>query len=388
MKPFNSLHATPLLVTGCYRSGTTVLDKILNSHPEIAVASQPFPVLYALVKQRFLTDKGLQRRYPLGHLFLETGYTESEFHAFLANYKLSDEDIIDFFDQMDEYRDGILTPEMLQARGLVEKGTFWEVYTQLILYLESRFPRDQIKYRGTKEVLVEEYIPSFSSHGAAIIIVVRDPRAMIASLNFRERASHTGAQRPVLFSLRAWRKSVALALTLAGTQNAKLIRYEDITLKTSETLEEISTALAISPFPQEVLVGDIMDQHGQPWLGNSSFETKKGISNHSVYTWKKKLPRKVVEYVETICLPEMRLLGYEPDFIDQFKAETVREYRDPFSEVHEKFSTDYSHDPRRVNEEITRFHKLEEDLVLTEQRKWFLNEIAYHRLRECIFGQS
>ena len=31
----------PLLVTGCYRSGTTVLEKSLHMHPAVVVASQP-----------------------------------------------------------------------------------------------------------------------------------------------------------------------------------------------------------------------------------------------------------------------------------------------------------------------------------------------------------
>jgi hypothetical protein len=65
-------YAAELLVTGCYRSGTTLLEKLLHAHPASCVASQPFPVLYAYVKNLFDVSRGLLRRYPLGHRFLRT----------------------------------------------------------------------------------------------------------------------------------------------------------------------------------------------------------------------------------------------------------------------------------------------------------------------------
>ncbi|MFH2071358.1 MAG: sulfotransferase, partial [Actinomycetota bacterium] len=32
-----------LLITGAYRSGTTLLEKLLHNHPDLSVAMQPFP---------------------------------------------------------------------------------------------------------------------------------------------------------------------------------------------------------------------------------------------------------------------------------------------------------------------------------------------------------
>ena len=54
----------PLLVTGCYRSGTTIVEKVLHSHPKINIASQPFPVLYIQAKEIFLDRMGIRYRYP------------------------------------------------------------------------------------------------------------------------------------------------------------------------------------------------------------------------------------------------------------------------------------------------------------------------------------
>ena len=43
----NTTPAHNILLNGCFRSGTTLLDKVLHAHPKIIMASQPFPALYA-----------------------------------------------------------------------------------------------------------------------------------------------------------------------------------------------------------------------------------------------------------------------------------------------------------------------------------------------------
>ena len=95
---------TDLLVTGFLRSGTTLLDKLLHSHRSICLASQPFPSLYLYLKELFLKELGLERRYPLGHGFLEDGYEPEAFYAFLDRFELTPAHGEAFFDQMEELR--------------------------------------------------------------------------------------------------------------------------------------------------------------------------------------------------------------------------------------------------------------------------------------------
>ena len=72
-----------LLVTGCYRSGTTLLEKLLHAQPSACIASQAFPVLFFMAKEAFLSSRGIDRRYPLDHLFLEDAYSSDEWVSFL-----------------------------------------------------------------------------------------------------------------------------------------------------------------------------------------------------------------------------------------------------------------------------------------------------------------
>lgn len=48
-----------LLVTGMLRSGTTLLEKALNVHPDIKLCYQPFPELFINTKKAFLEKKAL-----------------------------------------------------------------------------------------------------------------------------------------------------------------------------------------------------------------------------------------------------------------------------------------------------------------------------------------
>ncbi|RYD70533.1 MAG: sulfotransferase, partial [Sphingobacteriales bacterium] len=93
----------PFFITGMYRSGTTLLAKLLGGHPQAAVASQPAPLLYAEIKKQFLQSVNSSPEYPLGHLFNEAPFTNSDFTDFLSEQKLSKEFISQALAKMQHY---------------------------------------------------------------------------------------------------------------------------------------------------------------------------------------------------------------------------------------------------------------------------------------------
>jgi hypothetical protein len=379
--------ASALLVTGCYRSGTTLVEKLLNMHPSLTVASQPFPILYFLVKERFLEQRGLQRRYPLDHLFLERDYSPEQFAQYVEDYVITTEDVTELFDRMDAYTEGLWTPEMKGARHRVERGGFLAVRDQLLDFVDDLFPKANRTYVGSKEVLVEEFIPALVASGTHVVHVVRDPRAMIASLNFRERDNQTGDNRPILYSLRAWRKSAAYALAMSNSDGFVSVRYEDVALDSDATLRKIATSLAIEPLAADALNDGIVDQWGRPWQGNSSFSDKHGVSAESLQSSVERLPEDVVAYIETICRPELLAFGYAPIATSSFDPDRVANFVEPFASIHAKFESAYSTDPRRVGDEIRRWELLTAPDPVTdavEARAWFICPDAQPRLRAAV----
>jgi hypothetical protein len=372
-----------LLVTGCYRSGTTLLEKLLHAHPDACVASQPFPVLYAYVKHLFDVGLGLSRRYPLGHRFLEDAYDDAEFEAFLDSRAMTRADVDAIFDQLALYTEGLWTPEILGYRQAIVPGRFIDLYDLLLGVMPNLLSRPEAQVIGSKEILVEEYVPYLLKRGRSVILIVRDPRDMIASLNFSERDNATGAARPVLYSIRVWRKSVACALAFEGHPRFRWVRYEDLIADTAGVMADLNRFLGLRARDPHAVTAPVVDQRGMEWRGNSSFRDKSGISKESVGRYRKVLPNAVQRLIEAAAGPEMKALRYAAPAID---AGAIAHYVDPFEHVHAKFPADYSTDPDRRRLELERLSLLTGPSLLPdgEATRWFIYPAAYRRLRSAV----
>jgi hypothetical protein len=379
--------ATNLFLTGCYRSGTTLLEKLLHRHQNICMASQPFPLLYFHAKSAFYEAIGIERRYPLDHRFLEDAYREEDFYTFLDQFVISTERLHTIFQEMGEYKLGLWTPEILAFWNEVIPGTFIEVYEQLNNIIARIFPKEHILFLGSKEVLCEEYVRYLLSKGSRAIIVIRDPRDMITSVNLNERNNLTGHNRPTLYSLRIWRKSVATALACETHPNFIWLRYEDIIDNSLRVLNRVTSFLGIGHFSEESLSERIRDQHGEPWRGNSSFDEVSGISSASVGRYANIMRADETAYIEACCWPEMKALSYDFSHQRHFDESAVRSYAESFQVEHEKFSPDYSCRHDHIEEELERYKRLEErggNLDAEDAKRWFLYEAAYHKLKSAV----
>jgi biotin carboxylase len=371
---------TNLLVTGCYRSGTTLLEKLLHWHPRVTVASQPMPALYHVVKQRFLDSRGLERRYPLNHLFLEDAYAPTDLVEFLASYQISNEDLDTVFSQLSLYSEGHWTPEIAGLRDTFRPGTLASQLETLRGCITTLFPKAEPQsFIGSKEILCEELIPFLTDMGCTCVISIRDPRDVLASVNFGARYASMGEPRPILYTLRTWRKSVAFALALADNPRVRVVRYETLAAKPEATTRSLFESLGLRPLDGPEL--EVKDQYGASWTGNSSFTETTSVSTKPVGRFEKVLPHDVLRYVEAACLPEMRALGMDPVVSRRFERTALADYRPASSRVHAKFPVDYSHKPEHVTEECERFaHVFSGTLAQAEQSRWFIHPSAYRKL--------
>jgi hypothetical protein len=351
-------------------------------HPAITIASQPFPVLYFLCKERFNRSISIERRYPLDHLFLEDAYSQDQFEDFLKRDILDATTLDVFRERMRAYSTGLWTPQILGTLETLVSGNFFDLYAQLNDRIVELLRAENSCFVGGKEVLVEEYALPLANFGARVIFVIRDPRAMIASLNFRERDNLTGDHRPILYSLRAWRKSVALAVTGSSRGDAVIVRYEDFVLNQDETLKKLTDFLKVDPFRPGVFDSGIVDQFGNLWRGNSSFADQRGISRSSLAAFEHRLPSDVRSYIEFFCAPEMKLLSYRTEQTHPQTKDRLLNYRDPFGDVHPAFPPDYSHERDRLAAELQRLQLLRDGLEGPHARsRWFISAEAYSALK-------
>jgi hypothetical protein len=364
------------------RSGTTLLDKLLASHPRLSVLSQPFPLLFVEAKRSFLSTLGKSDApYPLGDLFLEKRYRPEDLAAYLAARRLDGTALAPIFPAMEHFSGQYtrFAPERIAALlGGLEPGDLAAVAAQLYRALAHR---PGALLCGGKETTCEELLPYLLDRGYRCLLVLRDPRDVLASLARGEGRRHGGRLKPTLFNLRQWRKSVAFALHLADHPGFLSLRYEDLVARPAETLDRVARFLGIEPFPEEILSGGLRDQSGRAWTGNSSHGARSGLETSSVGTYRELLPPDVVHYAEAACWPEMRALGYEASLRLREVPQVLRSFADPYGDERPELA---AYQPAAgAGAEVERLLRLPEPAT-TASGLWFLFEDVHDRLRAAV----
>jgi hypothetical protein len=345
-----------VFITGMMRSGTTLLAHLLTSHPMICVLPQPAPLLFVDIKKRFYKKIGHPEQYNvLGHMFGEDRYQQKDLDRFLKTETISKKNIVRVFEEMCQYSgklSAFCDEEILriQYSGRMLDGV-----------LRHFLSHEKKKVRGIKEVLCEEFIPFLCQKNFKCILIVRDPRDIIHSLNYPQRVvSVSGGEkiRPTLWNLRLWRKSVLYALYLANNENFMLVKYEDLVVCPEQELKKILAFLCVNDLSQEMLQGEITDAHGVTWLGNSSEHDLYYVSAKRIGVFKS-LPPDLVRYIESICYEEMRFLSYSFQELNKdADINTIRSFVEPKPVTHPSFPSDYSSSQANIDFEVHRTKRL------------------------------
>lgn len=339
-----SAAARRLFVTGPYRSGTTLCDKRLHQHPALCVASQPAPALFVQAKAAFLEARELRRRYPLDHGFGEVDYRPEDFAEHLDRDPWDEARIAGLFGALRGDGSGHWTPEVLDLESRLRPGPMGELWEQLVDALPDVLGRPDAAVVGAKEILCEEYTPWLLARGVFVLVVLRDPRDVLLSVQGGESARYVGGRRPTLHVLRTWRKGVAHALAHAEHPRFGWLRYEDLVADPARALAPTFARLGVAPLGPEAFAGPLLDQRGVAWAGNSSFarSPRPGLSPATR------------RFVEAACGPELRALGYLPVEALRPERRWLDEFEEPAPTTHAAFEPGYSTDRARLSAEWRR----------------------------------
>lgn len=384
---------TFLFISGTYRSGTTLVEKLLHQHPNIVMGSQPTPNIFFAIKDAFLKEADITKRYPIDHSFLEERYTNNDFVQYLEEVDLDQALVLKALTNSVAYK-GMLTPgfpeycleNLMKSKNI--PSHFSDLYALFLAYLDNFLsPDTDVKIVGAKEILCEEYFSYLLSSGYKVLHIIRDPRDIISSLTRGRGREFMGAIRPALYSLRMWRKSVAYAIYLSSNPNFFFIKYEDLVIKPMETLKKITSWLEMDDFGKNAFTEGILDQFGKQWKGNSSFTNYGVISKDSINKYKVSLPKDVIKYIEAVCQPEIKYLGYETSFplvASDLWAKLVS------GEVIEdkRFPLDYSSSDKNISSEAMRIdYLINQNLSTNNIPKWFMFSEAYQMLGEHLISK-
>jgi len=335
-----------IFITGMLRSGTTLLQRLLNLHPLADILYQPFMSFFVDVKNDFLSSMGYSKEnYPLGTLFLENRYKPVDFNEYLKKYESS-------------------------AHPVIEPSDFYQLFNMLLL---KTINRNVVNVYGLKEVLCEEYAPFLADHGTKVVFILRDPRDVLTSMNYGRGEKYSGKVRPTLYNLRLWRKSVALAVYLAMQNKALWIRYEDLVTDPYTQIKLVLDYIGLKSISECKWDISIARLDNIVWSGNSSFAEKKGISTGSVGQYQKVLPASLIAYIETVCGPEMSLLNYplSRSPVDDPVA-MLNQFQEPVCPSHASVDPEFSLNANRIQEELNRLWLLKRESLPREAESYFI----------------
>lgn len=307
-----------VFVTGMLRSGTSLLQTLLTNHPALFVAYQPFHQLYVDAKQMFLDEQGWQRLLPLGDGMDAASDEPARFADWLASRTFDGDEVRHLAARATTGKGGGATD--LPPGPLPGAATFLALSEVLHARLAAQFGRQDATHVGSKEVLCEEYLPALAAAGVRCLLIVRDPRAVVASANHGRYRDLVGDRYPLLMLVRLWRKSAQAWLAMADHPGVVVLRYEDLVARTDAVLDAIARSLSIPAFPRDLMRSPLRDHRGQPWKGNSSFGDKATVDASSDNAWKAMLADDEVRFIEACTRPEMAALGYAPDSTPQRSA--------------------------------------------------------------------
>jgi hypothetical protein len=303
-----------------FRSGTTLLARMLNTHDDIACASDPFRPYFNLYRSDVAADVGVSvdPYDPINAYFAD----ETQ----LSVYKQIQEGQLDrSFPEPERERllDKILSHGRPFSDNLMDRleanwdkihgESYEEVYDELFSYIPEVYGTGTESWAGSKEVWTTEFTPVLADAypDKKFFFVIRDPRGTVASKNAQESTKY-----PWLFLIQHWRKLSALSWlydTYAPfSDRVHIVKYERLVQSPRETAQEMCEFLDI-PLDESILdPTNFLDGSGDPWIQNTSHsEKKRSFNTNSVDKWQSVLNDRTVEFVEQLTFSEMELFGYE-----------------------------------------------------------------------------
>ncbi len=212
---------------------------------------------------------------------------------------------------------------------------------------------DHVDVLGSKEVLCEEYIPALLEHGVRCVLIIRDPRGVIASANNGRYRELVGDRYPLMMLIRLWRKTAAYWLKYCRHPLVKAIRYKDLAADPRHVLEELTAWLGIDRFPEDSNRTPLKDHFGRPWSGNSSFGDRATVDSSSNDSWRRLLAHREQRFISACAWRELNAIGYP--VASDIGSDDVR---------------DFFEDTRGVRVAYLAQHDISDERVATKSSVW------------------
>ena len=299
-----------VFISGMFRSGTTLVARMLASHSEVACASDPFLPLYKHIRNKII-GRDIKDESPLQDYYFDSNSIET--YKVLKNIRIaeinvSSNDLEYIKHKIKEYTKPF-SPRIAESVDKLKGSTVDNIVECGMNLVGEVYGGEDSSLIATKEVWANEFGSILIQNGLVnkVIHIVRDPRAVIAS-NIA-----SGQVYPLIFTLRQWRKLAGIAIMNQDNKNHKIIRYEDIMNDKKKASEEICKYIGVDFDVNMVREETYRDGDGQPWKRNTSYRNKKMTKITGTDDWKNVLSLVQKQYIEKYAGREMSIFGYKKE---------------------------------------------------------------------------
>ena len=351
-----------LFVFGMFRSGTTLISKILSSNNKIVVASDPYFQFFKSFRNEIALNSYKKKKFDLNsplddYFFKKKNKILNQIINKTFNLKINKVLLnktiknIKIFSKRD-------SEKIIPYLSKVKSKNYKDLLEKLIEVINIAYGNKITKYVGFKTVFAEEFIQTIfrTFNDSKCICIIRDPRAIYASqVKFAEKNKFC---YPILYVVRHWRKSIYFIKKNSKNKNLILIKYEDLIKNPEKNVIKLCNFLNIKFSRSMINPKSFKDGKGKRWFQNSSFKKSQKINNKSVNIWKYKLSKNQIQFIEDTCQKEMSLFGYKritANKIKLLKNLKIEEKRKNIFPWLLKCKKNYLLNKKNINEEINRY---------------------------------
>lgn len=383
-----------LFITGWQRSGTTLLSKALNAHPEMTIASQPFFDFFKMARNKLYKDIlgiTIAGDMPMDDYFLLDQVRKDCLKENLHRLNFSGQEIEELKRSITATNlslPGEHSPLIIPFLEELKAGSFLELFTVLINLVQKAYGNEKTAIIGIKEIYCEQFIEALADKvgfDLKSIIIYRDPRAVFASRNTGNYFQRVGSKYALLFIVRNWRKSIAFHLHYTGRRDYYGLKYEDLAAHPEAALKEICAFAGLNYFPEMLNTTAYLDGNNQQWSANTSYNLNSGgITSRSVDQWRQVLSADTVKAIEATCEGEMKHLGYSLDYSCGNLLDLLSSYQEE-EELIRPWQQKYGYllTPAQLEKEVVRSYLLKRGPADCGQLGdlFFIFPQVYHRLK-------
>ena len=272
---------SPIFITGAWRSGTTLISRMLNNHPDLEITYDTVHFMrFSYNRYNPIKDKKNVKK-----LIIDTTKRLLERY----NLKISPDEVLKIIDN---------------------KYNYEKIYDSLMKVFLLQ--KNKKKIWGEKTNLAWTKVPDFFKMypKGRVLHIVRDPRAVLHSWKKFTKAPKNDYLDSILNCYDSMSKGI-IYKEKYKQKRYQIIKYEDLVTNPERQLKTICKKFKIK-FDKKMINANLFtDMHQNKWQANTIYKKMRGISKTAINRWNKGLYDWEIYLTETILSNLLSYFNYK-----------------------------------------------------------------------------